>query len=186
MGPSGKMLLSGEVSEDDLRAAYAEQARALAAAGADALLVETQSDVAEARIAVEAACRTGLQVIASLVFDTGKNRDRTMMGDTPERSAEAMHEAGAAYVGANCGRGVAGYVEICRRLRAASGRPVWIKANAGMPELVEGKPVYKMTAEEFGAYVPALAEGGAGFIGGCCGTGPDFIRAVRERIRPCA
>jgi methionine synthase I (cobalamin-dependent) len=182
IGPSGKILMSGDVTEEALSDAFVEQAKALAEGGADGLAVETMSDLDEARIAIAAAKATGLPVAATMVFDTGKNKDRTMMGATPERSAETLAEAGVDIIGANCGCGIAGYVEICRRLRAAAGRPVWIKANAGLPELVDGRPVYRMTAAEFASYVPALKEAGAGFMGGCCGTSPDFIRAMREAL----
>jgi len=178
IGPSGKVLLMEEVTEAALYEAFREQAAALAGGGADALLVETMSDLAEAAIAVRAARETKLPVIASMVFDSGKNKDRTMMGATPEQAARALAEAGAEAVGANCGSGIAGYVEICRRLKAAAGLPVWIKPNAGAPELVDGRAVYRTTPEEFAAHVPALVEAGASFIGGCCGTTPDFIRAV--------
>lgn len=186
IGPSGKLLITGEVAPEDLRAAFAEQAHALAEAGADALVLETLADLDEARLAIAAARETGLPVVASMVFDTGRMKDRTMMGATPEQVAEALTEAGADVVGANCGCGVAGYVEVCRRLRAATSLPIWIKANAGLPELVDGRPVYRMTATEFASYVPALREAGASFIGGCCGTGPEFIRAIKERVAACA
>lgn len=178
IGPSGKMLMAGETTEEELRQAFTEQARALAEGGADALVVETMSDLAEARIAVEAARTTGLPVVACMVFDTGKNKDRTMMGSTPEQAAAALAEAGADVVGANCGVGIESYVGICRRLRAATDRPIWIKANAGLPELEGGKTVWKMAPEAFAGFVPQLIEAGASFIGGCCGTSPDFIRAV--------
>lgn len=186
IGPSGKMLMTGEVAPETLRDAFTEQARALAEAGADALVVETMADLEEARIAIAAARETGLPVIASMVFDAGKKKDRTMMGATPEQVAAALEEAGADVVGANCGCGVAGYVEICRRLAAATARPLWIKANAGLPELVDGRPVYRMTPDEYASYVPALAAAGARFIGGCCGTNPGFIRAIKERVARCA
>lgn len=186
IGPSGKMLAAGEVSPEELTAAFAEQARALAAAGADALLVETMADLDEAALAVAAARATGLPVIASVVFDSGKNKDRTMMGSTPEQSAARLDEAGADAIGANCGRGIAGYIEICRRLRAATSRPIWIKANAGMPELQDGSAVYTTTPAEFAAHIPALLDAGATFVGGCCGTSPAFIRAVKERVAACA
>lgn len=179
IGPSGKILMSGDITEAQLSEAFAEQAGALAEGGADAIVVETMSDLEEARIAIAAAKSTGLPVACSMVFDSGRNKDRTMMGVTPERAAQALAEAGADIIGANCGVGIAAYVEIARRLRAAAGKPVWIKANAGMPELIDGRPVYKMTAEEFAGYAPALKEAGAGFIGGCCGTSPDFIRALK-------
>ncbi len=178
MGPSGKMLLAGDVTEDQLLETFREQARALAEGGADALLIETMSDLGEATLAVRAAAETGLPVAACMVFDSGKGKDRTLMGTTPEDAARALEAAGASVVGANCGSGVAGYVAVCRRMHAASSRPVWIKANAGLPELVDGVTRYRMTAEEFAGYVPALVEAGASFIGGCCGTGPDHVRAI--------
>jgi len=178
IGPSGKMLVSGETTEDELRAAFAEQARALAEGGADALVVETMSDLAEAKIALEAAKSTGLPVVACMVFDTGRNKDRTMMGTTPEQAASELAAYGADVIGANCGVGVESYIAICRRLKAATDRPVWIKANAGLPELVGGKTVWKMTPEAFAGFVPQLIQAGASFIGGCCGTSPEFIRAV--------
>jgi methionine synthase I (cobalamin-dependent) len=105
-----------------------------------------------------------------------------MMGTTPERAAEALLAAGADCVGSNCGQGIAGFVAICRRLREASGAPVWIKANAGLPEIRDGKTVYSQTAEQFAAHVPELVQAGAMFIGGCCGTTPDYIRAVRRSL----
>src|SRR5271157_4647469 len=95
------------------------------------------SDLDEARLAVEAARRTGLPVIASFAFDSGKNKDRTMMGSSPEAAAAAMVEAGADAVGANCGVGVELAVPICRRLHAACDLPIWIKPNAGLP-VMEG------------------------------------------------
>jgi 5-methyltetrahydrofolate--homocysteine methyltransferase len=90
--------------------------------------------------------------------------------------------AGADLVGSNCGQGAAGFVDICRRLHAASGRPVWIKPNAGLPEIRDGQTVYAQTPQEFAAFVPQLIEAGAGFLGGCCGTTPEFIRAIREKV----
>lgn len=182
VGPSGRMLMAGETSEEQLAEVFSEQARALAEGGADGIVVETMADLTEARIAVQAALATGLPVVASMVFDSGKNKDRTMMGVTPEQAAQALSEAGAHVIGANCGQGIAGYVAICRRMRAVTDRPLWIKANAGMPELVDGVPVYRTTPEEYAAFVPALVEAGASFIGGCCGTTPDFIRAIRKAL----
>jgi methionine synthase I (cobalamin-dependent) len=183
MGPSGKLMLSGEVTAEELSAAFAEQARALAQAGADALVVETISDVEEGRIAVAAACQTGLPVVASAVFDSGKDKDRTMMGSTPEQAANALAAAGAEVIGANCGQGIAGFHAICKRLRATTDRPIWIKANAGLPKLVDGRAVYETAPEEFASHVPKLLELGANFIGGCCGTNPEFIRAVVRVVR---
>jgi methionine synthase I (cobalamin-dependent) len=178
IGPTGKMLLSGEVTRDQTSAAFAAQARSLAAAGADALLIETMSDIEEARLAVEAACLTGLPVLASFAFDSGKNKDRTMMGATPEAVAKAMAEAGADGVGANCGVGVKLAVAICQRLHAACDLPIWIKPNAGLPTM-EGEAIhYATSAEFFASHFTALREAGADFFGACCGSTPDFIRAL--------
>jgi 5-methyltetrahydrofolate--homocysteine methyltransferase len=182
IGPSGKMLMSDEVTADDLHAAFEEQARALAAGGAHALVVETMSDLEEATIAVAAARATGLPVVASMVFDSGRDQDRTMMGLTPEQVAQGLDAAGADVIGSNCGQGIAGFVNICRRLCAATDKPIWIKANAGLPELVAGRAVYRVTPAGFAKHVPALVEAGAGFIGGCCGTSPAFIREIAVKL----
>lgn len=178
IGPTGKMLVSGEVSREQLSAAFAAQAKSLAAAGADALLIETMSDIDEARLAVEAARLTGLPVIVSFAFDSGKKKDRTMMGATPEAVATAMVEAGADAVGANCGVGVELAVDICKRLHAACDLPIWMKPNAGLPS-IEGSAVhYATSAEFFASHYAALREAGASFLGGCCGSTPEFIRAL--------
>jgi 5-methyltetrahydrofolate--homocysteine methyltransferase len=183
IGPSGKMLMAGDVTEDELIEAFIEQAAALATGGAQGLVVETMSDPAEAAIAIRAAKTTGLPVVASMVFDSGKDKDRTMMGTTPEQAAAAMAGAGADVIGSNCGQGIAGFVKICARLKAAAGSlPIWIKANAGLPKVVDGKVCYETTTQQFTSYVPGLIEAGANFVGGCCGTSPEFIRAVRQKL----
>ena len=184
LGPSGKLLMNGDVNEDELLAAFTEQVEALASAGPDALVIETMQDLAEAKLAIAAARTTGLPVVASMVFDSGKEKDRTMMGTTPEQAADGLAKAGADVVGANCGQGIAGFVAICARLKAAAeGRPVWIKANAGLPQMRDGKAVYATTPEEFASHVPAVLAAGASFIGGCCGTAPEFIREIAGRLR---
>jgi methionine synthase I (cobalamin-dependent) len=182
IGPSGKMLMTGEVTGDELGDAFQEQAEALASAGADALVVETMMDLEELKIAVTQARRTGLFVVASMVFDAGKNKDRTMMGITPEQMVEEITATGANAVGANCGQGIDGFIPICERLSAATDLPVWIKPNAGVPELVEGEVVYRETPDDFVSWVPRLVESGARFIGGCCGTDQRYIRAIRKTL----
>ncbi len=182
IGPSGKMLLTGEVDEAQLAAAFTEQCRALAAAGADGLVVETMTDLDEARIAVAAAAITGLPVVACMVFDSGKHQDRTMMGVTPEQAAVELTRAGAQVIGANCGIGIEAYIPVCAALASATDRPIWIKPNAGLPELVDGKVVYRMTPERFASHAPALIAAGARFIGGCCGTTPEFLVALRRQL----
>ena len=178
IGPTGRLLAAGEMDAEQVRAAFDAQAAALAAAGADALLVETMSDIEEARLAVAAAKSTGLPVIVSFAFDSGKNKDRAMTGATPEAVAAKMVEAGADAVGANCGAGVEYAAAICRRLRAACDLPIWIKPNAGLPKM-EGTSVrYDTTAQFFASHFVALRDAGASFLGGCCGSTPDFIRAL--------
>ncbi|MBT5927594.1 MAG: methionine synthase [Verrucomicrobia bacterium] len=183
IGPSGKMLCVGEVTAESLSEAFLEQAMALAEGGADGLVIETMSDPEEARLAVHAAKQTQLPVVACMVYDSGKALDRTMMGTTPEKSVEVLIEAGADVIGANCGQGIEGFLPLCKRMKAVCHLPIWIKANAGLPELIEGESVYKTTPEEFIAWVDPLINEGADFIGGCCGTSQDFIRSVAEALR---
>jgi methionine synthase I (cobalamin-dependent) len=182
LGPSGKLLMMGEVSEGELSAAFAEQAKVLAAAGVDALVFETMSDLAEAKLAVAAARETGLPVVASMVFDSGKDKDRTMMGVTPEQAAEELAAAGADVVGANCGQGIDYFPALCARLAAATDRPIWVKPNAGLPELSGDQVIYYTTPEKFAEAAPALIRAGAAFIGGCCGAGPEFISALSRTL----
>jgi 5-methyltetrahydrofolate--homocysteine methyltransferase len=178
IGPTGEMLAAGNVTAPQVLAAFTAQAQSLKNAGADAIVIETMSDIEEARLALQAARATGLPVIASFAFDSGKNKDRTMTGATPEAIAIAMSEAGADAVGANCGVGVEQAVSICRRLSAASNLPVWIKPNAGLP-IVEGETIhYATSADFFASHFRAMQEAGAAFLGACCGSTTDFIRAL--------
>lgn len=181
MGPSGKLLFHGQTSEEDLLAAFQEQAQALAEGGAQGIVLETFSDPEEIRFGIQAARQTGLPVVASMAFDSGKKYDRTMMGTTPEQVAEFLTDEGVDIVGANCGQGIVGYIDICRRMRNSTDLPLWIKANAGLPEIVDGKTIYRVTPEEFASHLGELTAAGAAFIGGCCGTNPDFIRALKSK-----
>lgn len=185
IGPTGRVLITGDDDPASVAACFREQAEACRAA--DALLLETFSDLEEARIACDAALATGLPVILSFAFDTGKRKDRTMMGVTPEQAAKFAKEAGVDGIGANCGVGIDQAIGICRRFRAvAPGLPVWIKPNAGLPDIEDGQPVYRVTPDDFASHVPALLDAGASFIGGCCGTNPAFIRAVAVKMLQCA
>lgn len=180
MGPSGKLLVNKEVTERDLQQAFEEQAQSIAMAGPDAIVVETMMDLVEARIAAAAAMRTGLPVVACLVFDSGRLKDRTVLGNTAEQAVEELGRIGVDALGANCGRGIEGFITICKRMRAATNLPLWMKPNAGLPQAIEGQTVYRTTAQEFVRFVPELIQAGANFIGGCCGTDPAFIREARK------
>ncbi|MFW6171631.1 MAG: homocysteine S-methyltransferase family protein [Planctomycetota bacterium] len=182
MGPSGKMLLMGEVSKEDLQQAFEEQANALAAAGTDAIVVETMADIEEAEVALRAAKNTGLPVVACVVFDSGPQGDCTMTGVTPEQAAQWLDSAGADVVGANCGSGIETHIGICQRMNAVTDKPLWIKPNAGTPEMINGEVTYRTEPREFAAHAPALVEAGAQFVGGCCGTGPEFIKALCQTV----
>jgi 5-methyltetrahydrofolate--homocysteine methyltransferase len=183
IGPSGKLLALGEVSAEDLRCAFLEQARALGDAGADWIVVESMADAEEMAVAVRAAVEaTGLPVVASMTYNRTPKGYRTMMGNTPETCVRRAEEAGASLIGANCGSGVEDYVPLAPQLRALSRLPLWIKANAGMPQLKAGKVSYPLSAEEYASFVPALIDAGVDVIGGCCGTDPGFIRAIARVV----
>lgn len=183
IGPCGKLFVMGEVEEDELYDAFAEQAQALAEGGADWFVVETMMDMGEMEIAVRAAAATGKPVVASMTYQPTPMGFRTLMGNSPEDCVAAATAAGAALIGANCGSGVDAYVELARTLRGLTALPLWIKANAGLPELVDGKTVHRMGAETYAAFIPALLEAGADVVGGCCGTSPDYIRMIRPLVR---
>jgi 5-methyltetrahydrofolate--homocysteine methyltransferase len=182
IGPSGKMLITKETTEAELQSAFEEQARAQAQAGADGIIVETMIDLVEARIAAAAAKQTGLPVIASMVFDSGVDKDTTLMGNTPEQAVEELARIGVDGVGANCGQGIEGYIPICRRLRQATDLAVWIKPNAGLPEVEDEKTIFYTTAGEFAKFVPELIRAGADFIGACCGSDQEFVKEIRRIV----
>ena len=182
VGPTGKMLMMGDVTEEDLLSAFSEQAQALLAGGADGLVIETMSDLEEAKIALKACKATGLPVVASMVYDAGSNMDRTMMGTTVEQATKELTEAGADVIGSNCGQGIEGFVNLCKNIKLHTHLPIWIKGNAGLPEMIDGTFVYKTTPEEFSSFGHPLLDAGADFIGGCCGTSPEFIRTLKSTI----
>lgn len=183
IGPTGKILEMEEIPEQEMRREFFRQATALADAGADAIVVETMSGLPEARLAVEAACATGLPVVASMTYGAGRDGTRTVMGVTPEQSVAILVAAGASAIGANCGEGAERLLPVCRRLRAATTLPLWLKPNAGRPELVDGRAAYAHSgAEAFAEQAALLVAAGANFVGGCCGTGPEFVRALVARL----
>lgn len=185
VGPTGKMLLMEEVTEGDLRSAYAEQAAALRRGGADALCIETMTDPAEASVAVRAAREASdAEVICTFTFDrTAHGGYRTLMGATPTDAAKAALEAGAHIIGTNCGNGIAGMIPIVAEMSAAfPGVPILVHANAGLPRVEGGVNVWPEGPEEMAARIPDLVAAGAHIVGGCCGTTPDHIRAIRRAL----
>jgi 5-methyltetrahydrofolate--homocysteine methyltransferase len=185
MGPTGKFLSMGDVSAEEMYASYAEQAEALARGGADALCVETMMDAREASIAVRAAkSASGLEVICTFTFSkTAEGCCRTITGLSPEDAAVAALDAGADIVGANCGNGFAGMIDVVRSMRpAARGAPIMAQANAGLPASVDGIDVYPEGPEAMAALLPALLDAGASIVGGCCGTTSSHIAAIRRVV----
>ena len=121
-----------------------------------------------------------LPVIISMTFEKGQKGYATMMGITPEAAAEKLEQAGADIIGSNCGAGIDQILDITKGMRAASDKPLWFKPNAGLPVLENGKTVFKETPEYMASRVPALVEAGAAIVGGCCGTTPAHLEAVRN------
>jgi 5-methyltetrahydrofolate--homocysteine methyltransferase len=185
IGPTGKMLAMGDVTEDELYEAFKAQAVALEKGGADAVCIETMSDATEACLAIKAAKEhTKLEVIATFTFEkTQQGYYRTMMGLSPEDAAKAAVEAGADVIGPNCGNGMARMVDIVKAMRSVDARtPILVHANAGLPVNVDGKDVFPETPQDMAALVPALVEAGANVIGGCCGTTPEHISAIKKAV----
>lgn len=185
-GPTGEFMEPyGEETEDAFYTAYREQMVALEAGGADAVVVETMTGIEEASVAVRAARdNTRLTVMASFTFDPRADGGyATMMGVTPEAFAEALSAAGAHVLGTNCGTGIDHMIEVVKRIRAAApSMPIVAMPNAGMPVLEGGATVFKETPEQMAAKVPRLVAAGANIIGGCCGTRPEHIAAMRAAI----
>lgn len=187
VGPTGKMLLMGDVTEEELLDVFREQAVALERGGADAVCIETFSATDEAALAIRAAREnTGLEVICTFTFArTVKGDYRTMMGTSPAQAATAALEAGAHVIGTNCGNGMAGMIDIVREMRAAAPEaPILVHANAGLPQSVGGVDVFPDTPEVMAALAPQLVAAGANIVGGCCGTTPAHIRAIRAALVP--
>lgn len=168
----------GKLSFEELIEVYKGQAKALWEAGVDLFVVETMMSLAEARAAVIAIKETcDLPIMVSMTFgEDGK----TLYGSSPECAAVVLESLGTDVIGVNCSTGPKEMIEIVKRMKAVAGIPVLAKPNAGLPELCDGKTIYKMTAEEFASYVPKLVEAGANLLGGCCGTDPSFMEAVKN------
>lgn len=185
VGPTGLMTAMGDVTEDDFYADFKEQAMALEAGGADAICIETMSALDESIAAIRAAREnTRCEVICTLTYErTQQGTYRTMMGVSPTEAAQATVGAGAHIIGANCGNGMDRMIDIVRELKAAApATPVMVQANAGLPRNVGGVDVFPETPEDMAARVPELVAAGAVIIGGCCGTTPAHIAAIKRAI----
>jgi 5-methyltetrahydrofolate--homocysteine methyltransferase len=188
MGPFGGLMQPyGDFTEEQVRDAFNEQARALVDAGADAIIVETQTGLEELLLGIRAAQEAGAAcIIGSMAYDVTLDGStfRTMMGVGPERAAAFMEENGAHVVALNCGTGMD--MERARqaveRYRKVSSLPVMVQPNAGLPKLIDMKVVYDEPPEEMATGVVPLLEAGANIVGSCCGSTPEHIRAFRKAI----
>jgi len=183
IGPSGAIMApTGTLDYDDAVDLFAEQAEALVAGGVDLIWIETMSDLPEIKAAIQGVRRVapGIPLIATMTFDT---RGRTMMGVTPEQAVIALDAWGADAVGGNCGNGPDELVTVIERMRAVAPNVRLVaKSNAGMPELVDMRAVYKSEPAEMAIQALAMREAGASIIGGCCGSTPDHLRAIAAEV----
>lgn len=185
IGPLGALLEPyGDLSEADALSALEEQATALVQAGADAIIIETQTGLEELGLAIDAAKAAGAPcIIASLAYDLSMDGTfyKTMMGISPEQAAEFVQERGAHIVALNCGTGMdmKGAALVGSLYRKTCTLPVMVQPNAGLPVLENLKAVYKQLPADMAKDVPSVLEAGIGIIGSCCGSTPDHTRAIR-------
>jgi 5-methyltetrahydrofolate--homocysteine methyltransferase len=186
MGPSGAMLAAGEITEEVLYDGFLRQAEGLASGGVQALCVETMSDPIEAALAVRAGREaTDLPVFCTYTFKKMPSGEyRTMTGARVEEAVSAAKTAGAGVIGTNCGNGFSQMIEIVKEIRSFDGNtPILVHANAGIPVYRDGMTVYPEGPQTMALRVGELVSAGANIIGGCCGTGPEHIRALIKAIR---
>ena len=179
MGPSGMIVAVQEVDEGQLIAAFSEQASALVEGGAQWIVLETFSELAELVIAIKAVKQaTACPVVASMSFDAGPQRTKTVMGAAASEVGAALEDAGADVIGSNCGAGIAHALPAVVALKANCSLPLWVRPSAGLPDLEEGVAVYRNKPEEIDEFIGPLLDAGANVIGGCCGMGPAHIKRM--------
>ncbi len=183
IGPSGAILApTGTLDYAEAVDIFAEQAAALVAGGVDLIWIETMSDLAEMKAAIEGSRRVspGIALIATMTFDT---RGHTMMGVSPEQAVVALSAWGADAVGGNCGNGPDELITVVERMRAADADAVLVaKSNAGMPELVDMRAVYRADPETMAQAARTMRDSGATIVGGCCGTTPSHLEAIAALV----
>lgn len=186
VGPTGKLLILEEVTEEELYEAFKEQSMALESGGVNAIMVETMTDLDEARIAVKAAREnTSCEVFCTMTFQKIIGGEyRTMMGISPSEMAETIVEAGADLIGTNCGIGMEDMIGMVKEIRSVhSTIPILVHANAGMPRYLDGITSFPESPLDMAARVGEVVAAGANIVGGCCGTSPEHIRKISEAIK---
>jgi len=185
IGPTGKILMMGDVSEQDVYDSFATQATSLEQGGADALIIETMTALDEAKIAIKAAKEnSSLPVICTFSFDkTVDGHYRTMMGVSPTDMLSELIDSGVDIMGTNCGNGLDGMIEIVKEIRKVNKSVLlMVQANAGIPEIIDGKSYFKEGPSEMAEKLSHLIEQNVNIIGGCCGTTPEHIARFAEVI----
>jgi 5-methyltetrahydrofolate--homocysteine methyltransferase len=185
IGSTGKMLKPyGQLSEDDAYESFREQAAILAEGGVDGFIIETMIDLREALCAIRATKEaSSLPIMASIAFNTADNGGRTIMGNTALDCSQALTEAGASAVGANCGSlDPLELAQVVALLREGTSLPIVAQPNAGKARLVDKRLVFDMEPAGFAAGVEACVQAGARLVGGCCGTSPAHIKAMVELL----
>ena len=182
LGPTGKLIRPlGEMSFDAVFDVYAEQVVALTEAGVDYFIIQTMIDIQEMRAALLAAKQYGrVPVICQMTFESS---GRTVTGTDPTTAAVTLESLGADMIGANCSLGPDQLLPVIEKMVTATSLPVTLRPNAGMPMLQDGRTIFPLSPEQFAAWVPRIVEAGVTAIGGCCGTTPAHIAAVREALR---
>jgi 5-methyltetrahydrofolate--homocysteine methyltransferase len=184
-GPSGEMLYPlGEVSKEDMFKNFYDQIKILIEAGADLICIETMTDINEAAIAVKAAksISSEIPVMATMTFDKIPKGYYTIMGVSIEKAVDDLTLAGADILGSNCGHGIDNMIGIAHQFKKLSNKPILIQSNAGLPLRENDNLVYPETPSYFADKVKSLIDEGVSIIGGCCGTTPDHIRAIRKIV----
>jgi 5-methyltetrahydrofolate--homocysteine methyltransferase len=184
LGPTGQILEPlGPTPQSEAADAFQEQAEGLAEAGADLILIETMMSIDEAELAVKTAKRIfSLVVAATMSFEVGPKGARTMWGVDIPTAVGRLTAAGADIIGSNCGQGFGDMVRIIQEMRPLTAKPLIAQPNAGLPQWVDGKPVYSETPTTIKPKVEALLRSGTNIVGGCCGTTAEHIRTIREVV----
>ncbi|UCD93577.1 MAG: homocysteine S-methyltransferase family protein [Candidatus Zixiibacteriota bacterium] len=184
-GPCGRILKPyGDTEPDEVYESFVRQMKAFAEAAVDIVCIETMTDIGEATLAVKAA-KTVLPstpVMATMTFDATPRGLYTIMGVDVKTAAARLEQAGADVVGSNCGNGIEKMVEIAQGFRLCSNLPIIIQSNAGLPVMAKGRAVYRETPEFMAEKAKGLISSGVSVIGGCCGTTPAHIAAIREVV----
>jgi 5-methyltetrahydrofolate--homocysteine methyltransferase len=184
-GPSGKILKPyGDTEPEEVYNSFERQIKELISAGVDAICIETMTDLEEATLAVKAvkAVSPSIPIMATMTFDPTPRGFYTVMGASVQESARRLKQAGADIIGSNCGNGIENMIKISQEFKKQSTLPIIIRSNAGLPEMQGDKPIYPETPEFMAEKTKELVSSGVSIIGGCCGTTPQHIKAIRKMV----